>query len=189
MKHTPEPWVNYNAGDEGDTYIGDLAEHVSPIAEKLTEANAARVVQCVNACAGMRHPIKVVAALYGALRWLEHELAVGARMGEDCAKRLVGEALGKGAGVLVLHKERQAMHERIDLSGMLLETLPSHRISVEEYLATISTQCPYCGHRILEGLTRVEIEQGNGEATQRMACLGCYKKWTNRYTLTKQVTE
>jgi len=63
VKHTSEPWVVYNAGDEGDTYIGDKEGHVSPIAENFAEADAFRVVTCVNAMAGIEDPAAFVKAV------------------------------------------------------------------------------------------------------------------------------
>ena len=74
-KHTPEPWRVGKCGasmgvvvadtpvpeiggsDAVDYYGGHL------IGESITPANAARIVACVNACAGMGNPEQEIAAL------------------------------------------------------------------------------------------------------------------------------
>jgi len=59
MKHTPEPWVTHprNEADihslKGDWLVASMAYGLP---NNATKANAARIVACVNACAGMEFP-------------------------------------------------------------------------------------------------------------------------------------
>lgn len=50
MKHTPEPWMACESG-----YITRVegGENVEEIADVIYSSNAARIVACVNACAGL----------------------------------------------------------------------------------------------------------------------------------------
>lgn len=57
-KHTPEPWVidprdNDIRSSKGDWLIASLGYGLP---KNATEANAARIVACVNACAGLIDP-------------------------------------------------------------------------------------------------------------------------------------
>ena len=62
-KHTPEPWrVGRHGTVVSDTPVpgiggSDAVEYYGGhlIGESITEANARRIVACVNACAGMRN--------------------------------------------------------------------------------------------------------------------------------------
>jgi hypothetical protein len=61
MKHTPEPWGQYlnhitdsDGWTMGDLHFGQRFEGISVKFD--AEANAARIVACVNACAGMDDP-------------------------------------------------------------------------------------------------------------------------------------
>ena len=93
-KHTPEPWAIYNKhgfetnisggniriaevkhySKEDDLFTtdsmnenGDLTEYIDP---RINEgkSNAARIVECVNACAGMEDPAFEIAFLREQLR-------------------------------------------------------------------------------------------------------------------------
>ena len=71
-KHTPEPW-KVGPTNPGRIYrdSGSLSKIGNPIAranvaiwpEGQEDANAARIVACVNACAGMADPEEEIAAL------------------------------------------------------------------------------------------------------------------------------
>ena len=82
QKHTPEPW--YEAGGiifyhKGERLLSDslIAKFfASPrygLNVKTSYANAARVVACVNACAGMADPAAEIAALRARVAELEKE--------------------------------------------------------------------------------------------------------------------
>lgn len=88
-KHTAEPWEIYPAplgvyGIRSD--VGGYILHINPRETGWgeDEANAARIVACVNACAGMEDPAAAIAsakrALERAIRcaspeWDVHEIA------------------------------------------------------------------------------------------------------------------
>jgi len=67
FEHTPEPWatVHHASGQQSLIQANQkhLAECWSMDKEINSEANAARIVQCVNACAGMDDPAAEIAAL------------------------------------------------------------------------------------------------------------------------------
>jgi hypothetical protein len=73
VRHTPEPWVAasegsgawwYVRGPDGNN-VADLSDTVH--APSTDAANAARIVQCVNACAGIRNPGHALASIAGFL--------------------------------------------------------------------------------------------------------------------------
>lgn len=64
MKHTPEPWEAYDNSvyweilSEGHSLVSvfDNRYHPVPVTKESTAANAARIVACVNAMAGIEEP-------------------------------------------------------------------------------------------------------------------------------------
>lgn len=56
-KHTPEPWKTVFRGDEGgldiDAFVSNGWGDYVTLALNVGEANARRIVACVNACAGV----------------------------------------------------------------------------------------------------------------------------------------
>lgn len=85
-KHTPEPWYvvgplsDEESGTPGGTFpqIGVPSDEVgAPIilAEVYEKADQERIVDCVNACAGMTDPAAEIAALREAVRVLGRELS------------------------------------------------------------------------------------------------------------------
>ena len=64
MKHTPEPWVESHTLVFGDDTL------VARCANENT-ANAQRIVDCVNACAGMNDPATEIATLRARVAELE----------------------------------------------------------------------------------------------------------------------
>jgi len=82
QKHTPEPWyaaggrIFYQKGERipSDSFIAKfLASPRYAQNVKTSYANAARVVACVNACAGMADPAAEIAALRARVAELEKE--------------------------------------------------------------------------------------------------------------------
>jgi len=69
-KHTPEPWIQMGTEIADDGY-----EHIAVINgitdNELNEANAKRIVECVNACAGMEEPKLEIESLKLANKLLE----------------------------------------------------------------------------------------------------------------------
>ena len=74
MKHTPEPWEAYYGcviaeSEQGITINGGTGKEAREyyggnlIGESISDANADRIVACVNACAGMEDPAAEIAAL------------------------------------------------------------------------------------------------------------------------------
>lgn len=69
-KHTPEPWRASNTDDKcvyinnptGGRLVADCYGH-SLISHEEEQANAARIIACVNACEGMADPAADIAAL------------------------------------------------------------------------------------------------------------------------------
>lgn len=72
-KHTAEPWRIWH-GNERRTRIGNgmtdvaICEDNAPMAKDEHKANASRIVACVNACAGMEDPTRVLLQVRTALR-------------------------------------------------------------------------------------------------------------------------
>lgn len=74
-KHRPEPWVldddspYFTVSDSNGKYIiaGEMDGWMIPFATDDGNVNAARVVACVNACAGMADPAAEIAALRESL--------------------------------------------------------------------------------------------------------------------------
>ena len=61
-EHTKEPWI-FDAPDADFSGI-IIGRHGGEVVDgEFTEANARRIVACVNACAGMDDPEKEIAAL------------------------------------------------------------------------------------------------------------------------------
>ena len=102
-KHTPEPWglrplfespilVTYDDGQEGYTNEISVIDNTGRIIAEVCyatdsenmgwgqnetvgkwEANAARIVDCVNACAGMDDPAKEIAEMKAELNRLKEK--------------------------------------------------------------------------------------------------------------------
>jgi hypothetical protein len=71
-KHTPEPWMKgfFHVYDADGCEIADCMSDVY-----LTyhdQANAARIVECVNACAGIENPSYAIAFAIDALKMADH---------------------------------------------------------------------------------------------------------------------
>lgn len=84
-KHTSEPWVARRQGStiwiESDTnYLArgepQPSEIMSCSSTLTNEPDAARIVDCVNACAGMADPAKEIAALRDDLAKLRNAVLV-----------------------------------------------------------------------------------------------------------------
>lgn len=68
MKHTQEPWeIGFNGA--GAPVITVEYRDICTIEESFgdAEANASRIVACVNACAGIENPGETIPALVAAL--------------------------------------------------------------------------------------------------------------------------
>lgn len=78
--HTPEPWstAKYEANetkllgpveDNGSKqWIGDI------IGPWSNQANAARIVECINAMKGIDNPVEFIASIYDVLKECKHQL-------------------------------------------------------------------------------------------------------------------
>lgn len=82
-KHTPEPWEVRNLSKDTLYIMGPDGWNVSVMSalnddeiENNTRANARRIVECVNACAGMKHPGKtleqITQLLIGCAQFMQH---------------------------------------------------------------------------------------------------------------------
>lgn len=76
--HTPEPWRfgKWTARPEADWQVFCDALEVTPCPSVTLEADAARIVACVNACAGIADPAAIPNALEALRRvdasgWLD----------------------------------------------------------------------------------------------------------------------
>ncbi len=97
-KHTPEPWshnVGDPAGDPTDSriYSGDCS-----VTEATGPADAARIVACVNACAGITDPAATLAEVRKTLERCIMALAANGAPNCEAAKesRAALAKLGKG---------------------------------------------------------------------------------------------
>ena len=76
-KHTPEPWVIGSHPTLGRIYIDEASYSHGSVATcygGLAEADAARIVACVNACAGMADPAAEISAMRNRLEDLDVRL-------------------------------------------------------------------------------------------------------------------
>lgn len=74
-KHTPEPWGVWREPHEHGTITDELGRHIARLLNGTheTDANAERIVSCVNACAGLADPSAVpdlLEACKAALPWV-----------------------------------------------------------------------------------------------------------------------
>lgn len=85
--HTPEPW-NYFKPEHsnGLWYINDSCMVIYGLTH-LAEANAARIVACVNACAGMEYPEYEIQSLKTDLEFFKNENEVLRTMVSDTPPR------------------------------------------------------------------------------------------------------
>jgi hypothetical protein len=83
-KHTPEPWIQnvlmIVAPNGGRSMYGGLeVAHTGLVgcnkSGEQAEADASRIVECVNACAGMDHPAKQIAELQAEVERLNRSIA------------------------------------------------------------------------------------------------------------------
>lgn len=137
MSHTPEPWI----ADGSCRIQGNAPQHMYDIAHmKLmpfhvlnvsAKANAARIVACVNACAGIPDPAAELARLRHRASDLEERLAQAARLLEMHlpigAVRAVG-LLEVPAGVEQLCTELTRLREVERAAGNLLDALEPVRV-------------------------------------------------------------
>ena len=76
MKHTPEPWIATKRDDVGYDVGGERSimaivefDHEDARVTGDDEANAKRIVACVNACKGIKDPEQAVPMLLEACRF------------------------------------------------------------------------------------------------------------------------
>ena len=125
-KHTPEPWIvcEHDAGCRDATNFGlsieqdreRCGEEPSIIAEvdidgdgidlETGRANAARIVACVNACAGMDDPAAEISRLRARLAAWKAE-AEAWRQADDCDPMVRGECIREA-------RERRAATDAIE---------------------------------------------------------------------------
>jgi hypothetical protein len=91
IAHTPEPWETTSDGTDWGLCGENGGEN---IAELMTEENAARIVACVNACAGL-NPEGIKVALE-SLEWLANGNADGLHSAREQARHAL-RALKDGA--------------------------------------------------------------------------------------------
>ena len=100
MKHTPEPWEIYGRyGDhgrivgEGDRHIAGTMGYSSNIrsgeVRAENQANARRIVECVNACAGIEDPETVIPQLIESARLTCQALIFAGRGGYGAELRMI----------------------------------------------------------------------------------------------------
>ncbi len=101
--HTPEPWVNEPNTSKVTDYHGDMLTIMWDrwSGRDINIANAARIVQCVNACAGLDDPGSVLAEVRKVLADLVHradttEMADGSSLDTLRAHKLL-DRLGGAA--------------------------------------------------------------------------------------------
>ena len=94
MKHTPEPWEQSgtNIIDSRGFYLGECR----------SEKGAARIVACVNACAGMEDPAKEIFRLHAELQAMQPTI--------DLLQKKNAELKTELANV---RKERNALYIRL----------------------------------------------------------------------------
>jgi hypothetical protein len=101
MKHTREPWEAHQADPFGSFRIAPSEIWLgacSSLAKGEQGANAARIVECVNACAGIENPGEAIPAARRALELaLEVIEATGPGSYPD-AETIISEALAKLKG-------------------------------------------------------------------------------------------
>ena len=105
MKHTPEPWKVGAILDDVDSSDGKLIAAVYPCEDSLSEirqANASRIVACVNACAGMEDPAKELFKLHTERQAMQHTI--------DLLQKKNAELKTELANV---RKERNALYIRL----------------------------------------------------------------------------
>lgn len=83
MTHTPEPWGIKQHGNGNELFGGTSPQSQWYLFEEATEANAARIVACVNACAGMKSPEDDIKRYKKALSSCLYYLQKIANMPED----------------------------------------------------------------------------------------------------------
>lgn len=126
QKHTPESWTtngssySYEGSDDKSHYAtvraGDLSITVEGRTAEEAIANAARIVACVNACAGMDDPAEIIHGLHVARETLrtvaeqrDHLLSVLGRIADqEPLDRTVG---GKTVLRIVQDMARRAIED------------------------------------------------------------------------------
>lgn len=105
-KHTPEPWrIEWQPGQTPKhTYTHCVMAGDDSLCDTLTEADAARIVTCVNALAGIEDPAAFVEAVRELLLYAEI----------DADPRYGAGVIDKGSG----------LHERIEAIRTHLKESP-----------------------------------------------------------------
>lgn len=90
-QHTPEPWVTVAHASGRPTLIQSNGKHLAEcwsLDRNINcQANAERIVACVNACAGMEDPAKEIAELIRIKKAIEPYDANELTMGYDILLR------------------------------------------------------------------------------------------------------
>lgn len=87
LKHKPEPWNCFKPEhSNGLWYINDSCMVIYGLTH-LSEANATRIVSCVNACAGMEKPEYEIQSLKTDLEFFKNENEVLRTMVSDTPPR------------------------------------------------------------------------------------------------------
>ena len=80
-KHTPEPWWHSKLEIGDVPMMNTKIAKVSGYSHEEAEANGKRIVECVNACAGIDDPAAEFDYLRGAVEQLKRERDAAAKMG------------------------------------------------------------------------------------------------------------
>ena len=105
MKHTPEPWENKTPGKYKAGNIYAEGEYICTTSGNA-QANAERIVACVNACEGINP--EAVPDLLEALKGIRAkvEWATKARVWSETEVRFLTNILDKARDAIALTKEK-----------------------------------------------------------------------------------
>lgn len=85
LYHTPEPWIHHISKSDGRSFVVDRPVDEQPWLGNLivmhgtnirAREDHARIVACVNACAGMKDPAQSIALARAALKRAAYSLSV-----------------------------------------------------------------------------------------------------------------
>ena len=145
-KHTPEPWYKFDEGNNifsSNGHVSEISGHETHPA--LDISNAARIVACVNACAGMDDPAKYmegVRILEKTYYDLQAEKAILRNERDELLSALeMASAVMTACDALkkaILRNERNELLEALEMAAAVMTACDALKSAQEQVRQTIA---------------------------------------------------
>ena len=153
-RHTPEPWIcrEHTFGPAAEPtslwkIVMTADGNFTYVAEQLTEANARRIVACVNACAGMDDPATMILAIRKSNEKRYVEIAVLKQQRDELA------AAVKAVSAMLVDTPRDRLG-RLDI--VATDTRERVRLLAVKYKVESKDYIDQCGKVLRAALAKLD---------------------------------